>query len=123
MSLRFEGSFDFEGLMARTQAGIDRGLPAGMRVIFDASQRMVPYAPKEPGDTNPHLRSTGRIRTDRGGDNTVAITYDGPYARYIHEHLGFAHPHGGQAKYLEVPLLTKGGEALNVVAKVIQEAL
>lgn len=79
---------------------------AGARVIFEDSQERVP---KETGD----LASSGHIRRERGGDNTVAITYDSVYARYQHEHLFFRHPTGGQAKFLETAMLTKGEEAIN----------
>ena len=72
--------------------------------LADAKDRV----PKESG----HLASTGHIDRDAGGRNTVAIKFRGPYARYIHEHLFFKHPHGGTAKYLELALLEKGHEAI-----------
>jgi hypothetical protein len=79
---------------------------AGAEVILaDAEVR----APKESG----HLAGTGMIQQHRSGKNTVGITFDGPYARYIHEHLHFKHPHGGQAKFLETAMLVKGQEAIN----------
>lgn len=53
--------------------------------------------PKESGD----LAKSGRVDKERGGLNTVAVTFDGPYARWIHEHLFFKHPRGGEAKFLE----------------------
>lgn len=80
-------------------------LAHGAKVVLTEAQERVP---KESG----HLASTGRIKRDRGGVNTVAITFGGPYARWIHEHLFFKHPHGGEAKFLEVALLWKGEEAI-----------
>jgi len=79
---------------------------AGAEVILEDAERRVP---KESG----HLAGTAMIQAQRGGVNTVAITYDGPYARWIHEHLHFKHPHGGEAKFLETALLVKGEEAVN----------
>lgn len=57
----------------------------------------VARVPKRTGD----LAASGRVDKGRGGINTVAITFDGPYARWVHEHLGFKHPFGGEAKFLE----------------------
>lgn len=81
-------------------------LAEGAKVVLDEAKDL---APKE----SSHLASTGVIKRDRGGDNTVAITFSGPYARWIHEHLAFKHPRGGQAKYLEAAMLLKGPEAIN----------
>jgi hypothetical protein len=49
-----------------------------------------------------HLRDlTGsRERTLRG-----SVTVDQVYAHYQHEHLEFRHPRGGEAKFLERPLM------------------
>lgn len=68
----------------------------------------VAAVPKKSGD----LAASGRVEQDRGGLNTVGITFDGPYARWIHEHVGFKHPQGGQAKFLEVPMLKRGWGAV-----------
>lgn len=81
-------------------------LAHGAKVILAEAKDLVP---KESG----HLAATGLIKRDRGGVNTVAITFAGPYARWIHEHLAFKHPHGGQAKFLEAAMLLKGQEAIN----------
>jgi hypothetical protein len=78
----------------------------GARVVLDDSNARIP---KESGD----LAASGHIKRDRGGDNTVAIVYRGPYARYQHEHLFFKHPTGGESKFLETAMLTKGSEFLN----------
>lgn len=39
------------------------------------------------------------------GDLTGSVTVDQAYARYQHEGLDFAHPRGGQALYLQQPLM------------------
>lgn len=77
----------------------------GAEYILEAA---VAAVPKESGD----LAASGRIEKDRGGRNTVGITFDGPYARWIHEHLGFRHPRGGTAKFLERPLYKRGWGAV-----------
>jgi hypothetical protein len=78
-------------------------------VLADARERV----PKE----SDRLAASGKVDEHRGGQNTVAVKFDGPYARWIHEHLWFKHPRGGEAKFLETALLTKGGEALRVAGE------
>lgn len=106
-------SLDWEDHLTKSLSSIhakSRGLAGdlekGARVVLDEAVDLVP---KDSG----HLAATGRIKRNRGGVNTVAITFDGPYARWIHEHLWFRHPKGGQAKYLEAAMLLKGREAVN----------
>jgi hypothetical protein len=81
-------------------------LAYGAKAILSEAKHLVP---KESGD----LAAGGHINRDRGGANTVAIIFRGPYARYIHEHMFFKHPHGGQAKFLEDAMLLKGKQAIN----------
>lgn len=88
----------------------------GAEVIWkDAMERV----PKESGA----LSETSKIDSNRGGVNTVALTFGGPYARYIHEHVHFKHPHGGEAKFLETAMLTKGEEAVNKAGEHFWERL
>ena len=81
-------------------------LAHGAKAVLDDAKERVP---KESGD----LAASGHISRDRGGKNTVGVIFRGPYARYIHEHLLFKHPRGGEAKYLESAMLFKGSEAIN----------
>lgn len=78
-------------------------------IIADATERV----PKESGD----LAASGQVKKDRGGRNTVGLWFGGPYARWIHEHLHFKHPRGGEPKFLETAMLTKGAEALRVAGE------
>lgn len=78
-------------------------------IIADADARV----PKESG----HLAGTGKVDKGRGGKGTVGLWFAGPYAHWIHEHLWFKHPHGGEAKFLETAMLTKGAEALKVAGE------
>jgi hypothetical protein len=92
-------------ILAKTRR-LDDDLYEGARVVLNDSNERVP---KESGD----LLATGHIKRDRAGNNAVAIVYTSVYARWIHEHLHFKHPTGGQAKFLETALLAKGSEAMN----------
>lgn len=103
-----------EGLLrvkATVAAHAEDSLAKGARdvVLADALARM----PKESG----HLAGTGRVEQSRGGTNTVGVTFDGPYARWTHEHLFFRHPQGGEAKFLELAMVEHGAEALDVAGR------
>lgn len=90
---------------------------AGAVVILEGAQRRAPLAPKDASDEEPHLRDTGRVDDSRGGEGTVGVVFDSVYAAYIHENLGFAHPHGGQAKFLEAALVEDKDGALSAMAR------
>lgn len=95
---------------ADVAAGVEDGLAQGATVIVaDAKARV----PKESGD----LAAGGQVQKARGGRNTVGMWFPGPYARWIHEHLNFKHPRGGEPKFLETAMLTKGAEALRVAGE------
>jgi hypothetical protein len=90
--------------------GLSQDAAVGAELILTEARDR---APKESGD----LAASGRVRKNRGGVNTAAVTFSGPYARWIHEHLWFKHPRGGEAKFLETALLWKGEEAVNEAGK------
>lgn len=112
MTIRWEDTLS-DGLAqfaANAAADVKDSLAAGGELIVaDAKAR----APKVSGE----LASTGRVRKDRGGNATVGLYFAGPYARWVHEHLNFKHPFGGQPKFLETAMLTKGGDALAVAGE------
>lgn len=92
-------------VLEKTQS-LDDDLYEGALVILADSDHRVP---RESGV----LMASGDVRKDRAGHNAVAIEYDSVYARWIHEHIHFKHPQGGEAKFLETALLVKGHEAIN----------
>lgn len=112
MSIRWVDTMT-EGLLAlrgRVEENLPDAVASGAQVILRDAMRRVP---KESG----HLVGTGKVNEDRGGRNAVGITFDGPYARWIHEHLFFKHPRGGEAKYLESAMVVKGNEAVNAAGR------
>ena len=111
MSTTWENNLDLDGVLAKVQNDLD-ALGDGAQVILNRSDELVP---KESGD----LAASGRVNKDRGGLNTVGITYDGPYARYQHENITFKHPQGGAAKFLELAMLEKGEAAVNKTGETI----
>jgi hypothetical protein len=113
MGIEYDNSLDFVGLINRVAAMQGEACAAGLEPVLALSEERVP---KESG----HLAGTGKITSE--GDS-AKITYDGPYARYQHEHLHFNHPTGGQPKYLETALTEKKDDALEIVARRIKDAL
>lgn len=108
MSVRWETGSLLAGLrdvLAKSE-NLDDDVAAGARVVLEESETLVPKIGGQ-------LAGTGKVDTARGGTNTVAIIYTSVYAHWIHEHLFFKHPHGGQAKFLETAMIVKGGEAVN----------
>lgn len=117
MSIRWENSISGQLERIAAQAfDLSEDVAAGAEIILaDADVRV----PKETGD----LAASGSIKEDRGGLNTVGIVYDSVYARWIHEHLHFKHPRGGEPKFLETAMLVKGSEAVNAAGKHFWERL
>jgi hypothetical protein len=58
-----------------------------------------------------------------GKEKAVYISFNTPYARRQHEELGYNHPRGGKAKYLEDPFNRNKDKVLKYVAKQVKEAL
>ncbi len=110
MSLTIRGHFDLSKV-----TNVDEVLPkaavAGAGVIKDEAVRRVPKL-------SGVLASTGHV-TD-GGSGTAHIRFSSVYAHWIEEGLDFAHPHGGQAKYLQSSLIDKAPDALDKAADVIR---
>ena len=59
------------------------------------------------------------------GKNTVFVSYDTPYALKQHEELGYSHPGGRKAKYLEDPFqrAKESGTIEKIIARSIREGL
>ena len=112
MGMRWENHLDLDGIAIMVRTHIQDGLEQGAQIILEESDVLVP---KEIGD----LAASGSVKKDRGGLNTVGITYSSVYARYQEEHLFFKHPTGGQAKFLETAMLTKGEAAINKAGEYI----
>jgi hypothetical protein len=107
LSIRWENSLS-AGLERIAAAANDLSQDArvGGEVILEEALKLVP---KRTGD----LAESGMVQEWRGGRNTTAVIFGSVYARYVHEHLHFQHPFGGQSKYLESAMLIKGEEAVN----------
>lgn len=56
-------------------------------------------------------------------NDEAQVTYDSVYARYQHYGLDFQHPQGGQALFLEQPMITEAETVAQIMADTIREAL
>lgn len=97
-----------------TRAATLKGLRLGGELVLDASNRLVPL---DEGT----LERSGRV-TDNGVD-TVAVSYDTPYARRQHEDMNLRHPNGRQAKFLETALGKNRGKIAALIAREVRKAL
>ena len=58
-----------------------------------------------------------------GKEKAVYISFSTPYARRQHEELGYNHPLGGKAKYLEDPFNRNKKKVLQYAEKQVKKAL
>lgn len=66
------------------------------------------------------LRGTAKVSTS---GTKAAVSYDTKYARRQHEEIGWNHPGGGEAKYLENALLDNQDQIPKAMANQIKGAL
>jgi hypothetical protein len=67
--------------------------------------------PQVPVDTSALVKS---LRVASYGPTSASVSYNTPYAIYVHEDLAMNHPRGGKAKFLEDPL-RENAKALGVI--------
>ena len=111
MSVTFEWNGD--RVLAGMQAGKQRGLRMAAEAILEESNERVPFR-------DGHLKTSGN--TAVSGDQ-AAVGYSSVYAARQHEEVGWNHPNGGQAKYLETAFTAKSDEALQVLAQAIKTGI
>jgi hypothetical protein len=98
-----------------------RGLADAAGDVLDLAKDRVPVldpADESKGRTSGKLRDTAKMAED-AARLRVALSFGTPYAAYIHEHMEFKHPDGGQAKFLETAIL----ESRDAVAAAVAEAI
>lgn len=67
------------------------------------------------------LRNSAKVSDN--GDDEAAVSYNTPYAARQHEELGYAHPGGGQAKFLESAALDNQRQLQQIAAEQIRKSL
>lgn len=105
-----------DGLSQRTeQAGINGLNMAGERLRALSVAR----TPIDEGD----LRSATAVISAQSTREGVKVHNDSVYAARQHEELGWRHPRGGEAKYLERPALENQKELFAIVGAQIRRSL
>ena len=116
MTMTWENNLDLEDIAAKVRANVEDALAEGADIILTRADELVP---KVSGD----LAATGSVKKDRGGLNTVAITYTSVYSNWIESNLSFSHPHGGGARFLELGMIEKGEAAIQKTGEVLMDKL
>lgn len=109
------------------------GFEAFLDSVVTEVQGAVPFAV---GRAAEHVRAvstalapvlTGNLRASAEvkavSHNAFRVYYPGPYARRQHFGLDFRHPQGGQALFLQQPMLTEAEKCLQIMADTIREAM
>ncbi|WP_030149414.1 HK97 gp10 family phage protein [Mycetocola saprophilus] len=109
---KWNGPDVIAAIQAASVVGLNR---AGERLKAVA----VSNAPIEDGP----LRQSGAVTPASDGDLEVTVSFNTPYAVRQHEELGWSHPRGGRAKYLEGPLKENEAELVAIMQKPIRQAL
>ncbi len=96
------------GTLRRSGTVTVGGLPDGAQV-YEAAESGTEMKDAFPGQ--------------EGKEKAVYISFSTPYARRQHEELGYNHPLGGKAKYLEDPFNRNKNKVLKYAAKQVKKAL
>lgn len=103
-----------EKCLAVIEAGTFKGLQlAGQHLLQVATQKV----PLEEGD----LQRSGEVSDN--GEDTVAVSFDRPYAVRQHEEMTWRHDEGRQAKYLEEPMHTEQDTMIRIIQQAGKKAL
>ncbi|BAL85466.1 hypothetical protein AMIS_2460 [Actinoplanes missouriensis 431] len=104
----YELNWSGDDVMAALRGASIDGLELAAEHLLQVSSEL---APLEEGD----LARSGEVSSDRG-EQTVAVSYDRPYAVRQHEDMTLRHDAGKQAKYLEDPMNDEQETMLALIA-------
>jgi hypothetical protein len=102
------GDFEemLDGLDSRITAALTPALAKAMEHVRGVAVELTPV---ESGN----LRGSAGVTVE---GLEAQLLFPGPYARYQHYGLDFRHPMGGQALYLEQPMITEAPKAFKIIA-------
>lgn len=92
---------------------IQDALQSGAELLRDAAVERTPIETST-------LRGTAKVSTS---GTQAAVSYDTRYARRQHEEIGWNHPGGGEAKFLENALLDNQEKIMKAMGAQIKGAL
>lgn len=111
-------SSGFEASMDDIAAKVDAAVPLALaRATEHVRAVSTSLAPVLTGNLRASAEVSAISRTE------YRIYYPGPYARYQHYGLDFRHPQGGQALYLQQPMVTEAPQCFQIMADTIREAM
>jgi len=104
------------GTLRRSGTVTRGGLPRDSGKIHQDAKRK-----KEGGQEKRHKRAF--VKDAISKDPSVYVSFNTPYARKQHEEIGYAHPRGGKAKYLEDPFRRNKKKVADYVERQVKQAL
>ena len=108
----------FEALLDSVATHVDGAVPFAVgRAAEHIRAVSTALAPILTGD----LRASAEVKAV--SHTEFRVYYPGPYARRQHFGLDFRHPQGGQALFLQQPMLTEAEKCLQIMADTIREAM
>lgn len=111
--MSFSLNWHGDAVQAQVKAATQRGLQRAAEYVRGESQQQ---APVDEGT----LRGSATIKAV--DDDAVSVGYYTPYAAKQHEELGYRHPKGGKAKYLEEPLIDGKDTVKAIIAAEVRRA-
>lgn len=111
----FEVSWDGDDVLAALRGASVDGLELAAEHLLQVSSSRAPH---EEGD----LERSGEVSKDPASQ-TVAVSYDRPYAVRQHEDLTLRHDDGRSAKYLEDPMNEERDTMLALIARASRRKL
>ena len=125
ISIKVEDS-NFKENLKKAQRGspkvVQKVFENNAQIIYENSQPLVPVL-------TGRLRDSGEVMTkDPEGNEEMyaSISYGGDLVNYavrVHEDLQMNHPHGGQAKFLEIPFEEQVPEITSQLSEAINQFL
>ena len=103
------------GTLRRSGTVTVGGPPPDSETIYQASKRK-----REGGERKSHKRA---FKEKVGKEKAVYISFNTPYARRMHEDLGYTPKRGGGPKYLETPFNRNKDKVLKYAEKQIKKAV
>lgn len=113
MGIIIKSTWRSELVKARSRESAQAGV---IRAAEHLRTRAVRQAPVDEGDLR---RSASAVNLSGLGTIQAAVTFNRPYAVRQHEELGYRHPKGGKAKYLEDPMNSEAATMLKIISATI----
>jgi hypothetical protein len=116
MSITWRGNFDF-GALDKVVDHLSEWLGEGIDIVKDEAVRLCPK------ETNELANSAYSDVVEDYSGLTGIVGFRKPWASKEHEHLDYHHHNGGQPKYEETAIRTKGPDVYEHIADKSREFL